>query len=126
MCLQRAWRLGFARRSTRQERFLGLTQREHAARVNGPIDDLLFPIQHGMLFYPGMQVLPPFVEYHTGRMNQDCYASVCHALGRRLDTLLDTAPIPFRGQNAGDYAIPALTLKDQVVPGRSGFAAHLA
>ncbi len=27
--------------------------------INGPIDDILFPIQHGMLFYPGFEVLPP-------------------------------------------------------------------
>jgi NAD(P)H dehydrogenase (quinone) len=25
--------------------------------INGPIDDILFPIQHGMLFYPGFEVL---------------------------------------------------------------------
>lgn len=31
--------------------------------INGPIDDLLFPIQHGVLFYPGYDVLPPFVVY---------------------------------------------------------------
>src|SRR5579859_6193123 len=33
--------------------------------VNGPIDDLLFPIQHGILYYPGYQVLPPFVVYRA-------------------------------------------------------------
>lgn len=27
--------------------------------VNGPIDDLLFPINHGILYYPGYDVLPP-------------------------------------------------------------------
>ena len=33
----------------------------YAARgINGPIDDLLFPIQHGVLFYPGFDVVPPF------------------------------------------------------------------
>ena len=33
--------------------------------INGPIDDVLFPIQHGMLYYPGFDVLPPFVIYRT-------------------------------------------------------------
>ncbi|OHC12983.1 MAG: NAD(P)H dehydrogenase, partial [Pseudomonadales bacterium GWC1_66_9] len=28
--------------------------------INGPIDDILFPIQHGILYYPGFDVLPPF------------------------------------------------------------------
>ncbi len=27
--------------------------------VNGRLDDLLWPIQHGILFYPGLEVLPP-------------------------------------------------------------------
>lgn len=31
--------------------------------INGPIDDLLFPINHGILHYPGYDVLPPFVTY---------------------------------------------------------------
>ncbi len=26
--------------------------------INGPINDILFPIQHGILFYPGFTVLP--------------------------------------------------------------------
>lgn len=30
--------------------------------INGPIDDLLFPINHGVLFYPGYDMLPPFVS----------------------------------------------------------------
>lgn len=29
--------------------------------INSPIDDLVFPINHGVLFYPGYDVLPPFV-----------------------------------------------------------------
>ncbi|VEB04856.1 NAD(P)H oxidoreductase YRKL [Klebsiella pneumoniae] len=35
--------------------------------INGPIDDILFPIQHGMLFYPGFEVLPPLVFYRTDK-----------------------------------------------------------
>jgi len=29
--------------------------------VNGAMEDLLFPIQHGMLWFPGMDVLPPLL-----------------------------------------------------------------
>jgi NAD(P)H dehydrogenase (quinone) len=29
-------------------------------------------------------------------------------------------------QNAGDYLIPALTLREDIAPGVTGFAAHLA
>jgi NAD(P)H dehydrogenase (quinone) len=94
--------------------------------INGPLDDLLFPIQHGMLHYPGFEVLPPFVVHRTGRVDEAAYAAATEALGRRLDTLWTTPPIAFRQQNGGDYEIPALTLREGVAPGRTGFAAHLA
>jgi len=97
-----------------------------ARGINGPIDDLLFPIHHGILYYPGFDVLPPFVAYRAGRMDEVRYGAICAALGQRLDRLATTPPIAYRRQNSGDYAIPALTLKDDVAPGMAGFAAHLA
>lgn len=92
--------------------------------INGPIDDILFPIQHGILYYPGFDVLPPFLTYRTGRMDQERFARIRGEFGGRLDTLFTAAPIPFRPQNAGDYEIPALTLKNEIAPGAVGFAAH--
>jgi len=97
-----------------------------ARGINGPIDDVLFPIQHGILYYPGFDVLPPFVIYRTGRMNDARFDETCAALGTRLDELWSARPIPFRRQNAGDYDIPALTLKAGIAPEKVGFAAHLA
>ncbi|WP_323120094.1 NAD(P)H-dependent oxidoreductase [Burkholderia alba] len=94
--------------------------------INGPIDDVLFPIHHGILYYPGFDVLPPFLVYRTGRMDSARFSAVRDALGQRLDTLGTTAPLPFRPQNAGAYDIPALTLRPEIAPDRTGFAAHLA
>ncbi|CAL94200.1 NAD(P)H-dependent oxidoreductase [Azoarcus olearius] len=94
--------------------------------INGPIDDLLFPIQHGVLFYPGFDVLPPHVIHRTGKIDDAAFERVCEALGRRLDTLATTAPIPFRRQNGGDYRIPELTLQPELAPGASGFGIHLS
>ncbi|WP_458762003.1 NAD(P)H-dependent oxidoreductase [Cupriavidus basilensis] len=94
--------------------------------INGPMDDVLFPIQHGMLYYPGFDVLPPFVIYRTSRIDEARFSKICDALGQRLDDLWKTAPIPFRPQNAGAYEIPALTLRPEISPGQSGFAAHVA
>ncbi|HYS63231.1 MAG TPA: NAD(P)H-dependent oxidoreductase [Paraburkholderia sp.] len=94
--------------------------------INGPIDDVLFPIQHGILYYPGFDVLPPFVIYRTSRIDEAKYPEVRDALGERLDKLWTTAPIPFRPQNGGAYKIPALTLRDDIAPGQTGFAAHVA
>ncbi|TWI69424.1 NAD(P)H dehydrogenase (quinone) [Pseudoduganella lurida] len=97
-----------------------------ARGINGPIDDVLFPIQHGMLHYPGFDVLPPFLLYRAGRMDEARFAAERAALDQRLDTLFTATPIPFRRQNGGDYDIPALTLRDAIAPGAHGFAAHVA
>lgn len=94
--------------------------------INGPIDDLLFPIQHGILHYPGFDVLPPFVVHRTGRIDATRHAAIERALGQRLDALFTTPPIRFRKQNGGDYDIPSLVLKPDVAPGTTGFAAHVA
>ncbi|AIY40528.1 NAD(P)H oxidoreductase YRKL [Collimonas arenae] len=94
--------------------------------INGPINDILFPIQHGILYYPGFDVLPPFVVYRTGKIDDAGFANTCDALGQRLDSLWQTAPMPFRRQNAGDYDIPELTLRSDIAPDASGFSVHIA
>jgi NAD(P)H dehydrogenase (quinone) len=93
--------------------------------INGPIDDILFPIHHGVLYYPGFDVLPPFLVYRTGRMDEARFAATRDALGERLDALGTTPPIAFRRQNAGAYEIPALTLRGEIAPGGTGFAVHV-
>lgn len=97
-----------------------------ARGINGPMDDLLFPIQHGILYYPGFDVLPPFVIHRTSRMDAARFAQTQEALGKRLDALEHTAPIAFRPQNAGAYDIPALTLRPEIAPDEVGFRAHIA
>lgn len=92
--------------------------------INGPINDILFPIQHGMLFYPGFEVLPPLVFYRTEKTDEQRFAQQCRELGQRLDTLESTAPIPFRQQNHGDYLIPSLTLRPELAVGESGLTIH--
>ncbi|HYG45520.1 MAG TPA: NAD(P)H-dependent oxidoreductase [Bordetella sp.] len=93
--------------------------------INGPIDDILFPIQHGILFYPGFDVLPPHVIYRAGKIDSAGFEQACEALGQRLNDLWTTAPIPFRRQNAGDYLIPELTLRPGLEPGKPGFGIHV-
>ncbi|GAP82866.1 putative NAD H dehydrogenase [Rosellinia necatrix] len=87
--------------------------REHfsARGVNGPIDDVLFPITHGMLYYPGFEVLPSFVAYRTDRLGDAGFESTADELRQRLRAIADTKPIAYRPQNGGDYEIPSLTLK---------------
>lgn len=106
---------------------VGGRESHYAARgINGPIDDLLFPIQHGILYYPGIEVLPPFVLYGADRLTGADYTDVAKAWEQRLLTLDSTEPIAFRRQNFGDYEIPSLRLKEGLEPaGRSGFALHV-
>ena len=97
-----------------------------ARGVNGPMDDLLFPIHHGVLFYPGMEVLPPFVVYGSGQVDERRYQELTEALELRLLTLESTRPIPFRAQNGGDYELPSLRLKPGLEnPGVYGLNLHV-
>jgi NAD(P)H dehydrogenase (quinone) len=94
--------------------------------VNGPIEDLLFPINHGILYYPGYEVLPPFVVYRVDRFDDTAFKSAAAALRERMRTIASTAPIPYRKQNGGDYLIPSMQLRPGLGdPGASGFALHV-
>lgn len=47
----------------------GELARDHSPRgINGPLDQLLFPITHGSLYFSGFDVLPTFAAFGTGRM----------------------------------------------------------
>ncbi len=94
--------------------------------INGPIDDLLFPINHGILHYPGMDVLPPFVTYRTDRMNEARFQQASQELRQRMKGLFIDAPIAFRQQNGGDYHIPTMELRDGLErPGTKSFELHV-
>jgi NAD(P)H dehydrogenase (quinone) len=93
--------------------------------VNGYIDELLFPLQHGTLFYTGMSVLPPFLVPGADRLTPARYPDVAARLRQRLRELPTARPIPFRHQDGGDYG-EDLVLRPDVAPGRSGLAAHVA
>jgi NAD(P)H dehydrogenase (quinone) len=94
--------------------------------INGPIDDLLFPINHGTLYYPGFDVLPPHVIYSTTNMDDDRFETEAARLRTRMRSLEIEAPIAYRKQNFGDYHIPAMTLREGLEsPGETGFALHV-
>jgi NAD(P)H dehydrogenase (quinone) len=93
--------------------------------INGPIEDLLFPINHGILFYPGFEVLPPFIAYRVDRLDEPGFAALAERLRERMRTLATTRPIPYRRQNGGDYLIPTMQLREGLGAGASGFALHI-
>lgn len=94
--------------------------------VNGPIDDLLFPINHGILYYPGYDVLPPFVVYSADKLDEAGFGPIAEALRERMRSFATSATIAYRQQNGGDYLIPAMQLHPELGdPGAAGFALHI-
>lgn len=94
-----------------------------ARGVNGHIEDLLFPLTHGTLYYTGMAVLRPHVVFGANRLPDEQYVQVARDYSARLQALFSEAPIPFRAQNGGDYD-EQLCLRAGLEPGRNGLAIH--
>lgn len=93
--------------------------------INGPINDLLFPINHGILYYPGFDVLPSFVQYKVDHFNEDDFKQTSDQLKNIVDNFWTEKPIKYRQQNNGEYTIPDMRLKSGIEKmGSTGFAIH--
>jgi NAD(P)H dehydrogenase (quinone) len=93
--------------------------------INGPIDQLLFPLTHGALFYPGMDVLETHAVYGTTRLSESSQVEAIKASWRaRVEGLFEEPPILFRRQNGGDY-LDGHTLRSGISPGREGLGVHV-
>lgn len=92
--------------------------------INGPLEDVLFPLLHGTFWYAGMDAMPPLVVYGSDRVSEEQYADAATALRKRLAGLATDAPIPYRYQNGGDYD-DDLVLRPEHAPGRSGLGVHV-
>jgi NAD(P)H dehydrogenase (quinone) len=93
--------------------------------INGPLEQLLFPITHGTLFFPGMDVLPTYAVHGTTRITAEGVAAAKANWRLRLERLFEDAPIPFRPQNGGDYP-DGHVLASHVAVGQNGLQAHVA
>jgi NAD(P)H dehydrogenase (quinone) len=92
--------------------------------INGQLNDILFPLHHGTLFYAGMSVLLPVAVYGADRVPPEQFAESRELLRARLRTLDTAEPIRFRTQNGGDYD-DDLVLRPDRAPGATGLAIHL-
>jgi NAD(P)H dehydrogenase (quinone) len=93
--------------------------------INGPLEQLLFPITHGTLFFPGMDVLPTFAVYGTGAFDRTSTEAARRVLEQRMIRLFLDQPIAFRRQNEGDYP-DKHTLASHIAVGTSGTSVHIA
>lgn len=91
--------------------------------INGPLEELLFPITHGALFFPGMEVLPTHAVYGTGNLPAATADRELSAWRDRLAHIFDESPIPFRRQNSGQYQQNILA--DHIAEGWTGLAIHI-
>lgn len=71
--------------------------------IAGDIDDLMFPINHGVFWYTGIAPLKPHLVAGANRVDEQQYARMEADLAARLRALFTDAPIPYRTQNGGDY-----------------------
>ena len=87
------------------------------------MDAILFPIEHGVLFYPGMDVLPSVVFYEVSRPTSEAVHGMTEMYVKCLLDAPTTEPIPFRSQNGGDYN-DLQVLRPEFAPGEGGLQVH--
>jgi NAD(P)H dehydrogenase (quinone) len=94
--------------------------------INGPIEDLLYPVNHNLLFYTGFNVLEPHLVFRADHLTEADYVQVLEGWRSKLERLFEEQPIAYRFQNGGDYHIPSLRLRDGLEHGseRSLFDLH--
>jgi NAD(P)H dehydrogenase (quinone) len=92
--------------------------------INGQLDQVLFPLLHGTLWYVGMSVLPPVAIHGADRVDSESYAAAAALVRDRVAALEHTEPLPFRSQNGGDY--DDLVLRPHLAPGAAGLGVHYA
>jgi NAD(P)H dehydrogenase (quinone) len=93
--------------------------------INGQLDQVLFPLLHGTLWYVGMQVLQPLAIHGADRLAAADHAEALAQVRERMARLEEVEPLAYRHQNRGDYDRD-LVLREHVDRGRSGIGVHTA
>lgn len=64
--------------------------------LNGDIDAILFPINHGMFYFIGFDVLPPFIAWGPARAEPERRTQILNDYRARLRNWESTPPISYR------------------------------
>jgi NAD(P)H dehydrogenase (quinone) len=91
--------------------------------INGQLDQVLFPLLHGTLWYVGMEVLPPLAIYGADRLSTRGHARARARVRERMTHLQELEPIAYRHQNRGAYD-HELVLCETLRPGQTGIGVH--
>jgi NAD(P)H dehydrogenase (quinone) len=70
--------------------------------LNGPIDRILFPINHGVLAFTGFSVVPPFLVHAPARMSAAERAATLSRYAAHVLALESLSPIAYPGLEAYD------------------------
>jgi NAD(P)H dehydrogenase (quinone) len=73
-----------------------------ATGLNGDIDAILYPINHGILRFTGFDVLPPFIAWSVARASTEQRQRYLERYKQRLLTLWETPPISYPTLNEYD------------------------
>lgn len=92
--------------------------------INGPIEDILFPLNHGVFHYTGMGALQPFVAFRTARASAEDYEEIKSRYIARLLAAGHEEPLRYRRENDGDYDSNGC-LRDDLGEGLEGCGVHL-
>lgn len=63
--------------------------------LNGDIQQILYPINHGILRFTGFDVLPPFIAYGPAHLDEEGRRAYLRAFRQRLADFQRTAPIGY-------------------------------
>lgn len=63
--------------------------------LNGSIHQILFPINHGILYFVGFDVLPPFIAYGVSRVNTERRKAYLEEYKQRLLSVNETPKLVF-------------------------------
>lgn len=91
--------------------------------ISGAIEDVLWPLLHGTLWYTGMLPLRPHLVTRTRDLSADDVELLDTELTQRLKNVLDEEPITYLPLDEAHYD-HSIRLHDHIAPGKLGNAAH--
>ena len=92
--------------------------------AHGELSDVLFPLQHGLFWFTGMQALEPFAVHGAVDVPAERFAAAKREYRRRLAGLFTDDPVPFRPLTT-DYGRDLRLLPGLEQPGTSGLGLHV-
>ncbi|MGO2112216.1 MAG: NAD(P)H-dependent oxidoreductase [Pseudoclavibacter sp.] len=92
--------------------------------VSGDLEQVLFPLTHGTLWYCGFDVLDLHVVHDADGLGAEGGEREAARLVARLDGLDHEHPVPLRRLRDGDYDRTTRALRADLAPGRTDLGIH--